>query len=90
MYIYFSKRHWLDFDVADKLLKAEELTKKLTLDKSWKGAIKLVSAMRLPALAERLSAMYEVIKRKMCPSIHDGIKKLQKWGRLVLLCLFEL
>lgn len=44
---------------GDKLAKAVELTKKLTLGKSWKGAIKLVSAMRLPALAERLSAMYE-------------------------------
>ena len=68
----------MDCDAADKLLKAEELTKKLTLDKSWKGAIKLVSAMRLPALAERLSAMYEVIERKMCPSIHHWNKKIAK------------
>ncbi|KAI5078681.1 hypothetical protein GOP47_0006352 [Adiantum capillus-veneris] len=44
---------------GDKLMKAVELTKKLSLDKSWKGAIKLVSAMKLPALAERLSTMYE-------------------------------
>ncbi|KAH7291609.1 hypothetical protein KP509_29G024200 [Ceratopteris richardii] len=44
---------------GDKLVKVVELTKKLTLDKSWKGAIKLVSAMKLPALAERLSSMYE-------------------------------
>lgn len=51
----------LVFDAGDKLVKAVELTKKLTLDKSWKGAIKLVSAMKLPALAERLSTMYEVM-----------------------------
>ncbi|MCO5611416.1 hypothetical protein L7F22_065669 [Adiantum nelumboides] len=44
---------------GDKLMKAVELTKKLSLDKSWKGAIKLVSAMKLPALAERLSTLYE-------------------------------
>ncbi|MCO5577428.1 hypothetical protein L7F22_031260 [Adiantum nelumboides] len=44
---------------GDKLMKAVELTKKLSLDKSWKGAIKLVNAMKLPALAERLSILYE-------------------------------
>lgn len=47
-------------DVGDKLAKALELSTQLSLQKSLEGAIKVVNAMRLPSLAERLSLILEV------------------------------
>lgn len=37
-----------------------ELARLLTLEKSLKGAIKLVTALRLPLLAERFTGLLEV------------------------------
>eukprot|EP00256_Glycine_max_P033285 XP_006578517.1 WD repeat and HMG-box DNA-binding protein 1 isoform X2 [Glycine max] len=44
---------------SDKLVRATELVKLLTLEKSMRGAIKLVTAMKLPNLAERFSCILE-------------------------------
>ena len=45
---------------GDKLVRATELVKLLSLEKSMKGAIKLVTALKLPNLAERFSGILEV------------------------------
>lgn len=45
---------------GDKLERATELVKLLSLEKSMKGAIKLVTALKLPNLAERFSNILEV------------------------------
>lgn len=45
---------------GDKLVRATELVQLLTLEKSVKGAIKLVTALKLPNLAERFSTILEV------------------------------
>lgn len=45
---------------GDKLVRATELVKLLSLEKSMKGAIKLVTALKLPHLAERFSSILEV------------------------------
>ncbi|XP_019189746.1 PREDICTED: WD repeat and HMG-box DNA-binding protein 1 [Ipomoea nil] len=44
---------------GDKLERATELVKLLSLEKSVKGAIKLVTALKLPNLAERFSTILE-------------------------------
>ncbi|KAG0628761.1 hypothetical protein M758_1G051200 [Ceratodon purpureus] len=44
---------------GDKLAKALELANQLSLHKSMEGALKLVTAMRLPALAERMNQLLE-------------------------------
>lgn len=44
---------------GDKLVRATELVKLLSLEKSMKGAIKLVTALKLPNLAERFSSILE-------------------------------
>ncbi|XP_020102596.1 WD repeat and HMG-box DNA-binding protein 1 [Ananas comosus] len=44
---------------GDKLVRATELVKLLSLEKSVKGAIKLVTALKLPMLAERFSNILE-------------------------------
>ncbi|MED6135180.1 hypothetical protein PIB30_043879 [Stylosanthes scabra] len=44
---------------GDKLVRATELVKLLTLEKSMNGAIKLVTALKLPNLAERFSSILE-------------------------------
>ncbi|XP_061341884.1 protein ENHANCER OF LHP1 1 [Gastrolobium bilobum] len=44
---------------SDKLVRATELVKLLSLDKSMKGAIKLVTSLKLPNLAERFSSILE-------------------------------
>ncbi|XP_008453323.2 protein ENHANCER OF LHP1 1 isoform X2 [Cucumis melo] len=44
---------------GDKLVRATELVKLLSLEKSVKGAIKLVTALKLPNLAERFNAILE-------------------------------
>ncbi|CAL9064297.1 unnamed protein product [Musa banksii] len=44
---------------GDKLVRATELAKSLSLEKSVKGAIKLVTALKLPILAERFSGILE-------------------------------
>ncbi|CAN0871337.1 Protein ENHANCER OF LHP1 1 [Linum grandiflorum] len=44
---------------SDKLARATELVKLLTLDKSVKGAIKLVTALKLPNLADRFNSILE-------------------------------
>lgn len=45
---------------GDKLARALELSTQLSLHKSRQGALKLVTAMRLPSLAERMSEVLEV------------------------------
>lgn len=45
---------------GDKLVRATELVKLLSMEKSVKGAIKLVTALKLPNLAERFSTILEV------------------------------
>ncbi|XP_047163216.1 protein ENHANCER OF LHP1 1 [Vigna umbellata] len=44
---------------SNKLVRATELVKLLTLEKSMRGAIKLVTALKLPNLAERFSSILE-------------------------------
>ncbi|KAK9278760.1 hypothetical protein L1049_028337 [Liquidambar formosana] len=44
---------------GDKLVRATELVKLLSLEKSVKGAIKLVTALKLPNLAERFNGILE-------------------------------
>ncbi|CAH9092846.1 unnamed protein product [Cuscuta europaea] len=44
---------------GDKLVRATELVKLLSMEKSVKGAIKLVTALKLPNLAERFSSILE-------------------------------
>ncbi|KAL2321180.1 hypothetical protein Fmac_030149 [Flemingia macrophylla] len=44
---------------SDKLVRATELVKLLSLEKSMRGAIKLVTALKLPNLAERFSSILE-------------------------------
>ncbi|KAL8130298.1 hypothetical protein V2J09_019453 [Rumex salicifolius] len=44
---------------SDKLVRATELMKLLVLEKSMKGAIKLVTTLKLPNLAERFSSILE-------------------------------
>ncbi|PKA47519.1 Flagellar WD repeat-containing protein Pf20 [Apostasia shenzhenica] len=44
---------------GDKLVRATELARLLSLEKSIKGAIKLVTTLKLPILAERFSEMLE-------------------------------
>nr|XP_012567793.1 WD repeat and HMG-box DNA-binding protein 1 [Cicer arietinum] len=44
---------------SDKLVRATELVKLLSLEKSMKGAIKLVTALKLPNLAEKFSSILE-------------------------------
>lgn len=46
--------------LGDKLVRATELVKLLSLEKSVKGAIKLVTALKLPNLAERFNTILEV------------------------------
>ncbi|XP_030521443.2 protein ENHANCER OF LHP1 1 [Rhodamnia argentea] len=45
---------------SDKLARATELVKLLSLEKSVRGAIKLVTALKLPNLAERFNSILEV------------------------------
>lgn len=45
---------------GDKLVRATELVKLLSLEKSVRGAIKLVTALKLPNLAERFNNILEV------------------------------
>lgn len=44
---------------GDKIVRATELVKLLSLEKSVKGAIKLVTALKLPNLAERFNSILE-------------------------------
>ncbi|KAF8399240.1 hypothetical protein HHK36_015105 [Tetracentron sinense] len=44
---------------GDKLVRATELVRLLSLEKSVKGAIKLVTALKLPVLAERFNGILE-------------------------------
>lgn len=55
---------------GDKLVRAMELARLLSLDKSLKGAIKLVTALKLPVLAERFNGILEerLLGAAACPS----------------------
>ncbi|KAK1296971.1 hypothetical protein QJS10_CPB15g01087 [Acorus calamus] len=59
---------------GDKLVRATELARLLTLEKSIKGAVKLVTALKLPNLAERISGileerlMVETMETTTCPN----------------------
>lgn len=44
---------------GDKLVRATELVKLLSMEKSVKGAIKLVTALKLPNLAEHFNNILE-------------------------------
>ena len=46
--------------IGDKLVRATELARFLSLEKSIKGAIKLATALKLPVLAERFNGILEV------------------------------
>lgn len=52
--------HHLGDVSGDKLVRATELVKLLALEKSVRGAIKLVTALKLPSLAERFNTLLEV------------------------------
>lgn len=56
---------------GDKLVRATELARLLTMEKSIKGAIKLVSTLKLPILAERFNDILEVT----CYHIHNFLLK---------------
>lgn len=45
---------------GDKLVRATELAKLLTLEKSMKGALTLVTRLKLPMLQEKFSSILEV------------------------------
>lgn len=46
--------------IGDKLVRATELARLLSLEKSVMGAIKLATALKLPVLAERFIGVLEV------------------------------
>ena len=46
--------------VGDKLVRAIELVKLLSVEKSVRGAIQLATALKLPVLAERFNNILEV------------------------------
>lgn len=46
--------------LGDKLVRAMELAKLLSMEKSVQGAIKLVTKLKLPNLAERFNSILEV------------------------------
>lgn len=48
------------FSTGDKLVRATELAKLLTLEKSMKGALTLVTRLKLPILQEKFSSLLEV------------------------------
>lgn len=52
-------------------MRATELVKLLSMEKSVKGAIKLVTALKLPNLAERFSTILEVEYIIKCHPAHS-------------------
>lgn len=52
--------------IGDKLVRATELVKLLSMEKSVRGAIKLVTALKLPNLAERFNIILEVTLKSPC------------------------
>lgn len=46
--------------LGDKLVRATELVKLLSVEKSVKGAIQLATALKLPSLAEKFNSILEV------------------------------
>jgi hypothetical protein len=48
------------FPKGDKLVRATELAKLLTLEKSMKGALTLVTRLKHPVLQEKFSSILEV------------------------------
>ncbi|KAL3529378.1 hypothetical protein ACH5RR_008700 [Cinchona calisaya] len=59
---------------GDKLVRATELVKVLSMEKSVKGAIKLVTALKLPNLAERFNTILEerMMNEAMGGTVLDG------------------
>ncbi|XP_077215242.1 transducin family protein / WD-40 repeat family protein [Tasmannia lanceolata] len=57
---------------GDKLVRASELARLLSLEKSLKGAIKLVTALKLPILAERFNGILEerLLNESLGPVAH--------------------
>lgn len=51
---------FFSFPKGDKLIRATELAKLLTLEKSVKGALTLVTRLKLPMLQEKFSSILEV------------------------------
>ncbi|KAM7277937.1 hypothetical protein ACFE04_005071 [Oxalis oulophora] len=60
---------------SDKLTRATELVKLLSLEKSMKGAIQLVTALKLPNLAERFSSIVEERLRQTKETSHPPLPK---------------
>ncbi|GAV56511.1 WD40 domain-containing protein/DUF3639 domain-containing protein, partial [Cephalotus follicularis] len=60
---------------ADKLVRATELVKLLSLDKSMKGAIQLVTALKLPNLAERFNSIVEERLNETKENLHFPLLK---------------
>lgn len=56
----FTNEFYFSMLAGDKLARALELCNQLSLNKSMEGALKLVNAMRLPSLAERINLLLEV------------------------------
>lgn len=56
---------------GDKLARATELVKLLSLEKSVRGAIKLVTVLKLPSLAEQFNSILEV--KHLCSNNLDRI-----------------
>ena len=66
---------------GDKLVRAAELMKLLSLEKSMKGAIKLVTALKLRNLSERFNTILEVT-----PNTWKKVLKFQRQSELVFFC----
>ena len=60
---------------GDKLIRATELVKLLSLEKSVQGAIKLVTKLKLPNLAERFNSILEVSLR--ISTVYQGCLVIQ-------------
>lgn len=71
---------------GDKLVRATELVKLLSLEKSVRGAIKLVTALKLPNLAERFNGILEVghLILLLLPFAHGSEKYWFVCGSVIL------
>jgi hypothetical protein len=60
MFLCFYVFMFFCFPEGDKLVRATELAKLLILEKSVKGALTLVTRLKLPMLQEKFSSILEV------------------------------
>ena len=66
-------------------MRATELVKLLALEKSVKGAIKLVTALKLPNLAERFNNILEVCLQSLKKCLELYITGCMRLGSLLIL-----